>query len=538
MTTLTQTAIAISSSTLLSILLKTTVAAAIGLVAAASLRHGRAALRHAVLACTLAVMLVLPATAYVMPSFALAVPAAAPPVVTSAPPASAVDRATPTAAPSVRPTDIRRNNSWASVATAAWAIGALIFAVPLLRGIVEMRRLRRTAVPWLEGRALIEALARGAGIRQPITVAMHEDISAPVTCGVRSPFVLLPVDAPAWDAPELRRAVVHELEHVRRRDWWIHLLSKAACATYWFHPFASIVSRQLALEAERACDDAVIANEESTQYAEQLVTLARRLSSRDAQPALAMASRSDLARRVSSLLDNRQARGRAGAVHILLIAALAASLALVVAPARIVRAAPPPVGDRVAGGQRVLPRELRPAPWSSAAPSRGDRALVEAAEQGDLDEVRWLLDAGANVDASVPGDGSPLIVAAREGHLAAVTLLLDRGANPNLGVDGDGNPLIMAAREGHVPIVELLLNRGASVDEAVDGDENALIQASAEGRLEVVKLLVSRGANVNMRIWADRGREREGEWRTPLNQARRGRHGAVVAFLQSAGAVE
>jgi ankyrin repeat protein len=97
----------------------------------------------------------------------------------------------------------------------------------------------------------------------------------------------------------------------------------------------------------------------------------------------------------------------------------------------------------------------------------------------------------------------------------------------------------MAAREGHVDIVQLLLDRGADVDLIVPGDENALIQASAEGRLAVVRLLVSRRANVNARVFVESAYERpQGEWRTPLTMAIRGRHHDVVAFLRSAGAVE
>ena len=73
----------------------------------------------------------------------------------------------------------------------------------------------------------------------------------------------------------------------------------------------------------------------------------------------------------------------------------------------------------------------------------------------------------------------------------------------------------------------------------VPDDENALIQASAEGRLDVVKLLVSRGADVNARVFVDSTFEKpDGEWRSPLSMARRGRHAEVVTFLQSAGARE
>ncbi len=201
-----------------------------------------------------------------------------------------------------------------------------------------------------------------------------------------------------------------------------------------------------------------------------------------------------------------------------------------------------------------------------------DRALVEAADSGDLADVRELLDDGADVNATVDGDGSPLIIAARDGHIDIVRLLLDRGADVNLSVSGDGAPSSWRHARDISTIVQLLLDRGADVDLVVPDDENALIQASGEGQLEVVKLLVARGANVNARVWADTSRiiisakvvkladgsvevvgthgetikltkaqaadQQQGEWRTPLSMAQRGGHRAVVAYLQSVGAVE
>jgi ankyrin repeat protein len=174
---------------------------------------------------------------------------------------------------------------------------------------------------------------------------------------------------------------------------------------------------------------------------------------------------------------------------------------------------------------------------AAASYPRLNRALLDASEAGDVGEMTKLLDAGADVNAAFKGDGSPLIVAARRGQTAAVKLLLDRGADPDLGVPGDGNAIIMAAREGHEDAVTLLLDRRASIDRVVPGDENALIQASGAGQLSVVKLLVSRGADVNARVWVEPDSVRPiGEWRTPLNMARKGGHSAVVDFLISAGA--
>jgi ankyrin repeat protein len=199
-----------------------------------------------------------------------------------------------------------------------------------------------------------------------------------------------------------------------------------------------------------------------------------------------------------------------------------------------------------------------------------NRELYEAALDADLTGMSDLLQAGADVNGSIEGDGSPLIGAVRSGQAPAVTLLLDRGANPNLGVDGDGSPLIVAAKSGridmvrllmsrgadpdvgvegdgspliaasasgHTEIVTLLLDRGAQVDLVVPGDENALIQAAAKGHLAVVQTLVRRGADVNARVWAEQNQS-AGEWRTPLGMARQRRHADVVAFLLSAGARE
>ena len=58
-----------------------------------------------------------------------------------------------------------------------------------------------------------------------------------------------------------------------------------------------------AVEAERACDDAVLGQSEATAYADQLVGLARQMSSSAKASFLAMASRADLSTRVGAVLD-------------------------------------------------------------------------------------------------------------------------------------------------------------------------------------------------------------------------------------------
>jgi ankyrin repeat protein len=181
------------------------------------------------------------------------------------------------------------------------------------------------------------------------------------------------------------------------------------------------------------------------------------------------------------------------------------------------------------GGLNPLQSQSRTSPHERAV----DIALLEAANAGRVSDIETLLETGANINAELPGDGSPLIAAAGRGRLDAVRVLLDRGADPNLQVPRDGNALIAAAKNGHTDVVALLLNRGARINDIVPLDETALIQACASGLLDVVRLLIDRGADVNLAAYSG---DPYGEWRTPLIMARRGGHATVVSALLTAGA--
>ncbi len=541
--TIAHAVVSFTQVTLLSILAKATIMLALGLAASRLASRAPASVRHLLLAVTFATLMALPLATIAVPGVVIQVPVATTSASVAAP--SAVPLSDREPMPLAAGHQPQRSQSadaiatlWPSAVRWAWLAGVAAFCLSLGLAVGRLRRIRRDGLPRPELQALVQSLATGSGLRRRVGVLEHEGIAAPLTLGLWAPVILLPPDACAWNRADLRRALVHELEHVRRGDWVIQLAARAVCACYWFHPLAWVALRQLCLEAERACDDAVVRSAERTDYADQLVLLARRLSHAHAPAMLGMANRSDLSVRVTALLDDQQRRGRAGAFAAAGAVLAASVVVMAIAPVRAI--AKPQSTAAVADGATrnytfKAGREGKLTPRVRAL----DRALYEAAESGDLAEVDQLLQAGANVDAVISGDGSPLIAAARASRLAVVGRLLDRGANPNMPVEGDGSPLIVAASEGSTSVVALLLDRGAHVDLIVPGDENALIQASAHGRLDNVKLLVARGADVNARVWVEQARERsQGEWRTPLSMARRGRHAAVVAFLLSVGARE
>jgi ankyrin repeat protein len=220
--------------------------------------------------------------------------------------------------------------------------------------------------------------------------------------------------------------------------------------------------------------------------------------------------------------------------------AAAALVVLSVAPVRAV--ARTEAGAVVAQSDRLLPkiREAEQPRTRASAPRRiraMDRALYEAAQEGDFEGVKEMVAAGANPSAKIEGDGSPLIGAARSGRSEITKFLLDQGADPNGVVEGDGSPLIAAAAFGRDDQVQMLIDRGADVNLAVEGDENPLMNAAEQGHLRIVQLLVEKGADIHAKIYSEKY-QGGGEWRTAISQARKNGHMDVVRYLESRGARE
>ena len=410
-----------------------------------------------------------------------------------------------------------------------WAAGAIVFLIPIAGVLWRLSMIRRTGLPVAWHRAELSRLAVARGVSRPVELLEHEAVPGPMTFGITRPVIVLPLDAREWSEAELRRALMHEIEHIQRGDWLMQIVARTVAALYWFHPLVWSAWRRLCLEAERSCDDAVVISEERTDYAEQLVTLAQRMSATAAQPMLGMANRSDLSTRVTAVLDDRLRRGRAGFALAAGTVAAAALVVLTVAPVRAIAKAE-------AGGAVIAEEQLPKQRVPGLRKSRAlDRELYEAANSGDFEGVKELLEAGANPSARIDGDGSPLIGAARSGRTDITRLLLDQGADPNGAVEGDGSPLINAASRGRLDQVQMLIDRGADVNLAVDGDENPLMNAAEGGHLAIVQLLVAKGADIHTRIRNERY-DGAAETRTALSQARKNRHLHVVKYLESLGA--
>jgi uncharacterized protein (TIGR03435 family) len=347
-------AIAISSSLPLTIVLNATLIGLAALTTSCIAQRCRASVRHALFATAFIVLLALPIASLVLPARPFGIPIPAPNatlrVMGVRPPIQA--------SPSFEPRhlgEIQRHGtahekmSFATLLGLGWVLGAMLCLLSTITAVVRVRSLCRTGKRWREGQELVTDIATSAGVRRRVQLLIHQGVVGPITCGVVRPAIVLPREAREWDREALRRAIVHEMEHIRRADWSMLCVARAVCALYWFHPLVWMCWRRLRLEAERACDDAVVLGAPPDAYADQLLALAERLASPTGQATLAMANRSDLSARISAVLDDRQPRGRAGVVTIATAAVCAIVLLTAVAPLRAVSR--PQVGSKPDGNR-------------------------------------------------------------------------------------------------------------------------------------------------------------------------------------------
>ena len=493
--------------------IKSLLAALLALTLIAATRRSRASVRHLLLAAFFAFLLLLPVVQHFAPQLPIPVTDAG----TTSPADVVIREAVAVTASAIASTsDAAAAQHWTlrSMLLAAWGAGVVLLFARLLIGIIRLRRLAARGAVWLEGTTLMNEVALEAGIRRSSLVVRSDEVAVPLTFGFSRSTIVLPQAADSWGAGELTSALRHELEHVRRDDWALQILARAAASLYWPNPLVWVALRRFFVEAERACDDAVVASgRDADAYAGQLVALARRVSRLHALPALAMASPSKLALRVRAVLDPSQPRGPHGAYVGVTTAALTIALLVTLAPARLVAA----VSETAAS-------------YTSTDSLLGE-ALINAAESGDIQGIERILGTGVDVNMVVVGDGTALIGAIRGGHRHVIDFLLERGADVNVVSPGDGSPLIAAAASGSTEVVTMLLDRGADVNVIVPGDENPLMNAARQGHEEVLRLLIDRGADVN--ATAVEGTR----VRTALGLAEQAGHAHIVRLLRAAGAV-
>ena len=158
---------------------------------------------------------------------------------------------------------------------------------------------------------------------------------------------------------------------------------------------------------------------------------------------------------------------------------------------------------------------------------------MAATHGNQVDIVRALIEAGADINIRDNRMDNPFLYAGAEGLLEILKLTIDAGADTKLTNRFGGTALIPAAERGHVEIVrELLTRTDVDVNHINDLGWTALLEAiilsnGGERHQQIVQLLVDHGADVNIP---------DGNGVTPLAHARQRGYQQIIEILLKAGA--
>ena len=227
---------------------------------------------------------------------------------------------------------------WQTLSGVAWIVGlwiggALLLMGSLLRGLTRARSLRQHAAlandgEWAE---LLDSCRATAGVARAVELRISDEVTAPMTWGIRHPVILLPDAAWAWTRERRRVVLLHELVHIQRNDWVVHIVARLACVTYWFNPLVWMGAGRMSIEREKACDDGVIATgAKPSDYAQHLLDIARSVAASPRVPAaaLTMARLNQLeGRLVSILTPKNKSKSRAVWMPVIIMATVIVGLA-------------------------------------------------------------------------------------------------------------------------------------------------------------------------------------------------------------------
>jgi ankyrin repeat protein len=155
-------------------------------------------------------------------------------------------------------------------------------------------------------------------------------------------------------------------------------------------------------------------------------------------------------------------------------------------PGGTVRPAPTVLSRFEAVNPGAVPRDGDQDP---PRPEGGFTPLLYAVMAGNLDAVRALLDAGANVDEAGPDGVTAVMLALTKRHEEIALYLLDQGADPHSAETGY-SALHLASATGHFAVAEALLARGSDPNLRVERPhrlttafEIGVFQSPGSGRL-------------------------------------------------------
>lgn len=199
-------------------------------------------------------------------------------------------------------------NTYHNSIVLVWFLIICARCIQLATGLQGIYRLKRSKVyePDADWIAWVRGMAGKLGIKQKIVLLESGLARVPMVIGHLKPVILIPVGLlTALSTAEIEAILMHELAHIRRRDYLVNLLQNLVEIVFFFNPAVLWVSQLIKTEREHCCDDMALAqNTSRSEYIRALVSCEEYQTA----PAYAMAfpgQKNHLVDRVKRLVTNR-----------------------------------------------------------------------------------------------------------------------------------------------------------------------------------------------------------------------------------------
>ena len=197
-----------------------------------------------------------------------------------------------------------------SLITLFYLIGLCLFSARTLFNLVAVKKLKSSGIA-INNREWIGAFDKSIAalkIKDSVQLLFSSKIDVPVVMGYFKPVILIPVALiNQLTIHEAESILLHELAHVKRKDYLVNMIQLCIETALFFSPFVWLTSALIRQEREKCCDDIVVGFTDSKIPYVKALTALEVYRQSPTQPALAAKnSKYYLLNRIKRIMEMRK----------------------------------------------------------------------------------------------------------------------------------------------------------------------------------------------------------------------------------------
>lgn len=195
----------------------------------------------------------------------------------------------------------------AQIIVTVWFVVFAWKSLQAVTGLVYLNKIAKAVfTPEMRWVVRFYELAEKMHVKQEIDLYESAQATVPMVIGFLKPVVLVPLGMLAnLPAGQVEAILLHELAHIRRRDYLVNLLQTFCENVFFFNPAVLWISKLIREEREHCCDDmAISVMQNKTSFIHALVSFQEYNQSRPAFEMAFSKKRNHLLDRIKRIVNN------------------------------------------------------------------------------------------------------------------------------------------------------------------------------------------------------------------------------------------